>query len=147
MKKTLSYKTIIGIGAIALAVALNVFFYFSKPSVYQTAAEPITNPEFSERNLQVIRTDTLEMLIRAAYSSAIITYPTAVNMKVSLTGGNLSNFYNDNPNLLEVSSEDFSILHNGNQLTATFKIEKEKNLRFAKVPTDVVYKLAELRFN
>lgn len=147
MKKTLSYKTIIGIGAIVLAVALNVFFYFSKPSAYQTAAEPVTNPEFSERNLQAIRTDTLEMLIRAAYPSASIAYPSTSEMKVNIAGGNLSNFYNDNPNLLEVNTEAFKIRHNGNQLTATFKVEKENNHRFASVPTDVVYKLAELRYN
>lgn len=147
MKKSLSFKTIISSVAVAVVVALNVYFYFSKPESYQTETSPVENPEFSERNLQAIRVDTLEMLIRAAYPSATISYPSAKEMKVAISGGNLSNFYNDNPNLLEVNSEDFKIQHNGNQLIATFQVTSEKNVRFAKTPTDVVYKLAEMRYD
>ncbi len=118
-----------------------------KPFVLQT---PDKTDELSERNIIKIRVDSLTKIIGLAYAEdATVSLENSdrYEVKVRNQGNGISNFYNDNPRLLEAEDERFSIKQQNNIIEASFEIETSGEVKYAYVPTDVVYRLSELAFN
>lgn len=137
------------LGITILVVGIYAWIVTIKPSPFQLR-EPEKADELSERNIMKIRVDSLTKIIGLAYENdATISQPDSKNYHVKLRnqGNNLSNFYNDNPRLLEANDDRFSIKHEKNTIEANFKIESSGQIKYAFVPTDVVYKLSELAYN
>jgi hypothetical protein len=142
-------KIYIFLGLIALVTGIMLWISFSKPKAFELEKVDVTE-ELSDRNIVSIQVDSLTHIIRQVYGiDAAISSEGSENYVVKLQnqGNEISNFYNDNPRLLEIKDERFSIKCRGNRIEATFKIESINQQKYAFVPTDVVYKLSELAYN
>ncbi|MFD2519859.1 hypothetical protein [Emticicia soli] len=142
-------KISIALGLVALVTGIMLWFYSQKPQAF-VPEEVDATEELSDRNMVRIQVDSLTNIIQQVYGNeATISMPDgeAYVVKVQNQGNEISNFYNDNPRLLEVKDERFSIKRTGNSLEANFMIERIQEKQYAFVPTDVVYKLAELAYN
>lgn len=147
MKNTSKIYIFLGLLVLVAVIVLWVSSY--QPKAFEPEKVD-TAEELSERNIVSIQVDSLTSLIRLVYDNdATIALPDseAYVVKIQNQGNEISNFYNDNPRLLETKDERFSIRRTGNRIEANFRIERINNLRYAFVPTDVVYKLAELAYN
>ncbi len=147
MKNTSKIYIFLGLVVLVAVIVLWVSSY--QPKAFEPEKVD-TAEELSERNILSIQVDSLTSLIRLVYDNdATIALPDseAYVVKIQNQGNEISNFYNDNPRLLETKDERFSIRRTGNRIEANFRIERINNLRYAFVPTDVVYKLAELAYN
>lgn len=142
-------KISIALGLVALVTGIMLWFYSQQPQAF-VPEEVDATEELSDRNMVRIQVDSLTNIIQQVYGNeATISMPDdeAYVVKVQNQGNEISNFYNDNPRLLEVKDERFSIKRTGNSLEANFMIERIQEKQYAFVPTDVVYKLAELAYN
>lgn len=142
-------KISIALGLVALVMGIMLWFYSQQPQAF-VPEEVDATEELSDRNMVRIQVDSLTNIIKQVYGNeATISMPDgeAYVVKVQNQGNEISNFYNDNPRLLEVKDERFSIKRTGNSLEANFVIERIQEKQYAFVPTDVVYKLAELAYN
>lgn len=147
MKNTSKIYIFLGLVMLVAVIVLWVSSY--QPKAFEPEKVGTTE-ELSERNIVSIQVDSLTSLIRLVYDNdATIALPDseAYVVKIQNQGNEISNFYNDNPRLLETKDERFSIRRTGNRIEANFRIERINNLKYAFVPTDVVYKLAELAYN
>lgn len=142
-------RVYIFLGLTALVAVM--LFWFSSHRPQAVEPEKIdTDAELPDRNIVRIQVDSLSSLIRLIYDTdAAIALPDseAYVVKIHNQGNEISNFYNDNPRLLETKDKRFAIKRNGNSIEANFVIERINNQKYAVVPTDVVYKLAELAYN
>lgn len=142
-------KTYAFLSIIILVLVVYVWNLSIKPTPFQLR-KPEKSDELSERNIVKIRVDSLTKIIGLAYEDdATISMSDSDVFQVKLRnqGNSISNFYNDNPRLLETDDERFSIKHEKNTIEANFKIETLGQVKYAFVPTDVVYKLSELAYN
>lgn len=142
-------KIYIYLGLVALVTGIVFLLSTSQPQAFEPEKVDVTEI-LSDRNIVSIQVDSLTSLIRLVYSNdATITLPdsTAYVVKIQNQGNEISNFYNDNPRLLEVEDKRFSIKKTGSRIEANFVIERINNQKYAFVPTDVIYKLAELAYN
>lgn len=137
------------LGIIILVLGIYVWNLSMKPKPFELR-KPEKNDELSERNIVKIRVDSLTKIIDLAYEDdATVSMADADVFQVKLRnqGNSITNFYNDNPRLLETDDDRFSIKHEKNTIEASFKIETAGQVKYAFVPTDVVYKLSELAYN
>ncbi len=137
------------LGIIILVLGIYVWNLSIKPKPFELR-KPEKNDELSERNIVKIRVDSLTKIIDLAYEDdATISMADDDRFQVKLRnqGNSITNFYNDNPRLLETDDDRFSIKHEKNTVEASFKIETTGQVKYAFVPTDVVYKLSELAYN
>ncbi len=142
-------KIYIFLGLIALVAGIMLWVSFSKPKAFELDKVDVTE-ELSDRNIVSIQVDSLTNIIRQVYGNdATISSKDTEDyvVKIQNQGNEISNFYNDNPRLLETQDERFSIKRSGSRIEATFKIESINQQKYAFVPTDVVYKLSELAYN
>ncbi|GAB3519689.1 hypothetical protein [Emticicia fontis] len=142
-------KIYIFLGLVVLVIGIVLWASLIKPKAFELAKVDITE-ELSDRNIVSIQVDSLTHIIKEVYGSdATISTNDSENyvVKVQNQGNEISNFYNDNPRLLETKDERFSIKKTGSRIEAIFKIESINQQKYAFVPTDVVYKLSELAFN
>lgn len=142
-------KTYAFLGIVILVLGIYVWNLSIKPTSFQLRKSEKSD-ELSERNIVKIRVDSLTKIIGLAYEDdATISMSDSDIFQVKLRnqGNSISNFYNDNPRLLETVDERFSIKHEKNMIEASFKIEISEQIKYAFVPTDVVYKLSELAYN
>lgn len=142
-------KISIALGLVALVAGIMLWFYSQKPQAF-VPEEVDATEELSDRNIVSIQVDSLTKIIKQVYGNeAIVSMPDgeAYVVKIQNQGNEISNFYNDNPRLLEVKDKRFAIKRTGNSLEASFVIERMQEKQYAFVPTDVVYKLAELAYN
>lgn len=134
---------------IILVLGIYVWNLSIKPKPFELR-KPEKTDELSERNIIKIRVDSLAKIIDLAYEKdATVSASDAGFFQVKLRnqGNSITNFYNDNPRLLETDDDRFSIKHDKNVIEASFKIETAGQVKYAFVPTDVVYKLSELAYN
>lgn len=142
-------KISIALGLVALVTGIMLWFYSQKPQAF-VPEEVDATEALPDRNIVSIQVDSLTNIIKQVYGSeATVSMPDgeAYVVKIQNQGNEISNFYNDNPRLLEVKDERFAIKRTGNSLEASFVIERIQEKQYAFVPTDVVYKLAELAYN
>lgn len=142
-------KISIALGLVALVTGIMLWFYSQKPQAF-VPEEVDATEALPDRNIVSIQVDSLTNIIKQVYGSeATVSMPDgeAYVVKIQNQGNEISNFYNDNPRLLEVKDERFAIKRTGNSLDASFVIERIQEKQYAFVPTDVVYKLAELAYN
>lgn len=142
-------KTYAFLSIIILVLVVYVWNLSIKPTPFQLR-KPEKNDELSKRNIVKIRIDSLTKIIGLAYEDdATISLSNSDFFQVTLRnqGNSISNFYNDNPRLLETDDDRFSIKYEKNTIEASFKIETSGQQKYAFVPTDVVYKLSELAYN
>lgn len=142
-------KIYIFLGFVALVTAILFWVSSHKPQAFELEKVEATK-ELSDRNIVSIQVDSLTNIIRQVYGNdADISLADAENyvVKIQNQGNEISNFYNDNPRLLEIQDKRFSIKRTGNRLEANFVIERINQQKYAFVPTDVVYKLSELAYN
>ncbi len=142
-------KIYIFLGLVALVAAIVLWLSSRQPQAFEPKEVDATE-ELSDRNIVSIQVDSLTSIIRLVYSNdATIALPdsTAYVVKIQNQGNEISNFYNDNPRLLETKDKRFSIKKTGGRIEANFVIERINNQKYAFVPTDVIYKLAELAYN
>ena len=142
-------KIYIFIGLVALVTVILLWCSMNQPKAFELEKVDTTQ-ELSDRNMVSIQVDSLTHIIRLVYGSdATISSGDSENyvVKVQNQGNEISNFYNDNPLLLETNDNRFSIKRTGNSIEANFKIESINQQQYAFVPTDVVYKLSELAYN
>lgn len=142
-------KIYIFLGLIALVAGIMLWVSFSKPKAFELEKVDVTE-ELSDRNIVSIQIDSLTNIIRMVYGNdATVSSKDSENylVKIQNQGNEISNFYNDNPRLLETKDKRFSIKRTGSRIEATFKIESINQQKYAFVPTDVVYKLSELAYN
>ncbi|GGD76060.1 hypothetical protein GCM10011514_45020 [Emticicia aquatilis] len=137
------------LGIIILVLGIYVWNLSIKPKPFELR-KPEKNDELSERNIVKIRVDSLTKIIDLVYEDdATVSMADDDRFQVKLRnqGNSITNFYNDNPRLLETDDDRFSIKHEKNIVEASFKIETAGQIKYAFVPTDVVYKLSELAYN
>lgn len=137
------------LGVIILVLGIYVWNLSIKPKPFELR-KPDKTDELSERNIIKIRVDSLTKIIDLAYEDdATVSMADDDRFQVKLRnqGNSITNFYNDNPRLLETDDDRFSIKHEKNTVEASFKIETAGQVKYAFVPTDVVYKLSELAYN
>lgn len=142
-------KIYIFLGLVALVAGILLWVSLNKPKAFELEKVDITE-ELSDRNMVSIQIDSLTSIIRQVYGNdATISSNDSENyvVKIQNQGNEISNFYNDNPRLLETKDKRFSIKRTGSRVEASFKIESINQQKYAFVPTDVVYKLSELAFN
>jgi hypothetical protein len=142
-------KIYIFLGLIALVVTILLWVSFNKPKAFELEKVDVTE-ELSERNIVSIQIDSLSHIIKEVYgndATILSNDSESYVVKIQNQGNEISNFYNDNPLLLETKDERFSIRRTGSRIEATFRIETFNQQKYAFVPTDVVYKLSELAFN
>ena len=142
-------KIYIFLGFIALVAGILLWFSLNQPKAFELKKADVTE-ELSDRNIVSIQIDSLTNIIKQVYGSdAAISTADAENyvVKVQNQGNEISNFYNDNPRLLESKDSRFSIKRTGSRVEANFRIESINEQKYAFVPTDVVYKLSELAYN
>lgn len=142
-------KIYIFLGLLALVAGIMLWVSFSKPKAFELEKVDVTE-ELSDRNIVSIQIDSLTNIIRMVYGNdATVSSKDSENyvVKIQNQGNEISNFYNDNPRLLETKDKRFSIKRTGSRIEATFKIESINQQKYAFVPTDVVYKLSELAYN
>ena len=142
-------KIYIFLGLVVLVAGVLVWVSLLRPKAFEVAKVDTTD-QLPERNMVSIQVDSLTNIIRLVYGTdAAVTLPDseAYVVKIQNQGNEISNFYNDNPRLLETHDKRFSIKRTGNRVEASFVIETIDNRKYAFVPTDVVYKLAELAYN
>lgn len=142
-------KIYIFLGLLALVACIMLWVSFSKPKAFELEKVDVTE-ELSDRNIVSIQIDSLTNIIRMVYGNdATVSSNDSENyvVKIQNQGNEISNFYNDNPHLLETKDKRFSIKRTGSRIEASFKIESINQQKYAFVPTDVVYKLSELAYN
>jgi hypothetical protein len=142
-------KIYIFLGLVVLVATILFWFSSQKPKAFELEKVDTTEG-LSDRNIVSIQVDSLTSLIRLVYGTdATVALPDSENyvVKIQHQGNEISNFYNDNPRLLETKDKRFSIKRTGNRVEANFVIESINQQKYAFVPTDVVYKLSELAYN
>lgn len=142
-------KIYIFLGLIAMVAGVLLWASFNKPKAVELEKAGVSE-ELSDRNLVNIHVDSLTNIIRQVYgndATISLTDSESYVVKIQNQGNEISNFYNDNPRLLETKDERFSIKRMGSRIEASFKIESINQQKYAFVPTDVVYKLSELAYN
>ncbi|RFS18148.1 hypothetical protein [Emticicia sp. C21] len=142
-------KIYVFLGLIALVAGIMLWVSLSKPKAFEVEKVDVAE-ELSDRNIVSIQVDSLTNIIRQVYGNdATVSANDSENyvVKIQNQGNEISNFYNDNPRLLETKDERFSIKRIGSRIEATFKTESIKQQKYVFVPTDVVYKLSELAYN
>ncbi len=112
-----------------------------------TTGEPEFNPG---THLTAIKADSFVVLLHQVYATANASKGSG-RLKVLLSGqgARASDFYNDNPYLLKVSSKDFSIAHDKSrdEIAATFTLHTEGGSTFIRVPNDILFQLTQKAAN
>ncbi|MBA4848944.1 hypothetical protein [Emticicia sp. BO119] len=142
-------KIYIFLGLLVLVGTILFWFFGHKPTAFESVKNTVTE-ELSDRNIVSIQVDSLTNIVHQVYGNdASISLSDSENyvVKIQNQGNEISNFYNDNPRLLETQDKRFSIKRTGNKVVANFKIESINQQKYAFVPTDVVYKLSEMAYN
>ncbi len=137
----------------ALLVCLLGYLLLYRHAPSPSRPEEITAevPDFKEsRHLTAMNADSFTTLLRQVYTTAGIERKDG-KLRISLTGqgARASDFYNDNPLLLKVHSDEFSITHNKTkeEIAAIFTLHTEGNDTYIRVPNDILFQLTEKASN
>lgn len=119
----------------------------SGPADVAATGDPVFS---SERHLTALKADSFIVLLHTVYpGSKTSTTSTKLSVSISGQGARSSDFYNDNPYLLKVSSKEFSISHQKtkDEIEATFTLHREGREAFIFVPNDILFQLTEKATN
>jgi hypothetical protein len=134
-----------GIGTV-LAVALVFLLIAFKQS--PAVPENVKQSLLQDRNLLQIIPDSFRMLVNSVYgSSAVIEGDKKLQLTISGQGRKVTNFFNDNPLITRLSSDDFSIQYDSVNyvVKAGFAVKTKNKESYIIVPADIMYRLVEMR--
>lgn len=140
--------------AAALVVCILSWLLLFRGTPERASANSLSETETTEfngaRHLTAVKRDSFMMLLRTFYPKAI-SQQTKEKLSVKITGegARASDFYNDNPNLLKISSKEFFISHDKvkDEIAATFTLHTEGGDVFLRVPHDILFQLTQKAAN
>jgi hypothetical protein len=140
----------------AAAIAISILSWLL---LYRHAPEPSRpedlvaagEPEFKEAmNVTSIKADSFVVLLNQVYTTAKVERKDGkLQVALSGQGARTSDFYNDNPYLLKVKSNEFSIKHDHSkeEIAAIFTLHTEGKETYIRVPNDILFQLTEKAAN
>jgi len=141
------------IGAAIIICILSWLLLYRRPPepVHPDEWVATGEPEFNkQRHLTAMKADSFMVLLKAVYATAKVQQQQG-KLQVSITGqgARTSDFYNDNPYLLQVHSDEFSITHNRTkeEIAAIFTLHTEGKETYIRVPSDILFQLTEKAAN
>lgn len=104
-------------------------------------AEADIQSEFSKKYLVQVSLDSVQHLLDQKYGSQVSTILSdRFQVMLKNQGTMLSNFYNDNNNILKIKSQGFDIKKvDNNSIVANFDTTLHKSRIYVVLPTDVLY--------
>lgn len=136
--------------AAGLLAASLCWLGFTQLTKRKPSPPPAVEETLNERNLLEMKTDSFRALVQRVYGSeAKLEAGKDIKLSLEGQGRKVTNFFNDNPLLTRVKSDDFSISYDSVRyvVKAEFKVREKDKVSYIVVPADVVYKLAEMAQN
>lgn len=136
--------------AAGLLVAALCWLGFNWITARKPSPPPPAQETLNERNLLEMKADSFRALVQRVYGTeAKLEAGKEIQVSLEGQGRKVTNFFNDNPLLTRVQSDDFSIRYDSVRyvVKAKFRLREMDKVFYIVVPADVVYKLAEMAQN
>lgn len=140
------YRILLLLVALACAGLCYLFVFRHTPQRTTDTAQLADTAFRPELHLEEVRADSFDAAITTAYKDGVQKQKSGDRWQYTITrGANTPRFYNANPRLLHVVSDDFKLTGNrsGDQVQASFKAYKKNGIIYLKVPADILFGLAQ----